>query len=157
MKYTDEIYEVRWKCHKNKRFCCHYPQLNSMFTSRYRLTRKGKCSKLQPSSISNLQKSLMSTIINLAQNFVGRNNLNLLQPIGQFGTRIHGGKDAASPRYIFTQLRYVWQSKWNMKTKMRMVGWIMSNKVICFSILPYLCCFGNIVLKSLHKTTCQND
>ncbi|XP_072178240.1 DNA topoisomerase 2-alpha-like [Diadema setosum] len=50
------------------------------------------------------EQSLMSTIINLAQNFVGSNNLNLLQPIGQFGTRLHGGKDAASPRYIFTQL-----------------------------------------------------
>ena len=46
----------------------------------------------------------MGTIINLAQNFVGSNNVNLLQPIGQFGTRIHGGKDAASPRYIFTML-----------------------------------------------------
>ncbi len=42
----------------------------------------------------------MSTIINLAQNFIGSNNINLLQPIGQFGTRLHGGKDAASPRYI---------------------------------------------------------
>ena len=50
----------------------------------------------------------MSTIINLAQNYVGSNNMNLLQPIGQFGTRLHGGKDAASPRYIFTQLRYVY-------------------------------------------------
>ncbi|KAL3855352.1 hypothetical protein ACJMK2_014568 [Sinanodonta woodiana] len=50
------------------------------------------------------EASLMGTIINLAQNFVGSNNLNLLQPIGQFGTRLHGGKDAASPRYIFTSL-----------------------------------------------------
>nr|CAD7454987.1 unnamed protein product [Timema tahoe] len=50
------------------------------------------------------EQSLMSTIINLAQNFVGSNNINLLQPIGQFGTRLIGGKDAASPRYIFTQL-----------------------------------------------------
>ena len=46
----------------------------------------------------------MGTIINLAQNYVGSNNINVLQPIGQFGTRIHGGKDAASPRYIFTML-----------------------------------------------------
>ena len=44
------------------------------------------------------------TIVNLAQNFVGSNNLNLLMPIGQFGTRIHGGKDSASARYIFTKL-----------------------------------------------------
>ncbi|XP_065280269.1 DNA topoisomerase 2-alpha-like [Dermacentor albipictus] len=50
------------------------------------------------------EASLMSTIINLAQNFVGSNNINLLLPIGQFGTRLQGGKDAASPRYIFTML-----------------------------------------------------
>lgn len=40
----------------------------------------------------------------MAQNFVGSNNLNLLEPIGQFGTRYQQGKDAASPRYIFTKL-----------------------------------------------------
>jgi len=50
------------------------------------------------------EASLMGTIINLAQNFVGSNNINLLQPIGQFGTRLAGGKDSASPRYIFTQM-----------------------------------------------------
>ena len=50
------------------------------------------------------EASLMGTIIHLAQNFVGSNNINLLQPIGQFGTRLSGGKDSASPRYIFTQL-----------------------------------------------------
>lgn len=52
------------------------------------------------------QVSLMMTIVGLAQNFVGSNNLNMLQPQGQFGTRLHGGKDSASPRYIFTMLRY---------------------------------------------------
>uniref|UniRef100_A0A0K2UGB3 DNA topoisomerase 2 n=1 Tax=Lepeophtheirus salmonis TaxID=72036 RepID=A0A0K2UGB3_LEPSM len=50
------------------------------------------------------EASLMGTIINLAQNFVGSNNVNLLLPIGQFGTRLAGGKDHASARYIFTQL-----------------------------------------------------
>ncbi|KAK3529180.1 hypothetical protein QTP70_019422 [Hemibagrus guttatus] len=50
------------------------------------------------------EASLMMTIVGLAQNFVGSNNLNLLQPLGQFGTRLHGGKDSASPRYIFTML-----------------------------------------------------
>jgi DNA topoisomerase-2 len=40
----------------------------------------------------------------MAQDFVGSNNLNLLVPSGQFGTRLAGGKDAASPRYIFTHL-----------------------------------------------------
>lgn len=40
----------------------------------------------------------------MAQDFVGSNNINLLEPRGQFGTRMAGGKDAASPRYIFTRL-----------------------------------------------------
>ena len=46
----------------------------------------------------------MGTIINMSQDFVGSNNVNLLMPVGQFGTRLVGGKDAASPRYIFTKL-----------------------------------------------------
>jgi len=40
----------------------------------------------------------------MAQNFVGSNNINLLVPSGQFGTRLQGGKDSASERYIFTYL-----------------------------------------------------
>ena len=50
------------------------------------------------------EQSLAATIVGLAQTFVGSNNTNLLEPIGQFGTRLQGGKDAASPRYIFTSL-----------------------------------------------------
>ena len=48
--------------------------------------------------------SLSQTIVGMAQDFVGSNNLNLLKPIGQFGNRMMGGKEAASPRYIFTNL-----------------------------------------------------
>ncbi|KAL6633719.1 hypothetical protein ACP70R_026390 [Stipagrostis hirtigluma subsp. patula] len=51
------------------------------------------------------EQSLASTIIGMAQSFVGSNNINLLHPGGQFGTRFQGGKDAASPRYIFTKLQ----------------------------------------------------
>ena len=36
--------------------------------------------------------------------YVGSNNMNMLYPGGQFGTRFQGGNDAASPRYIHTQL-----------------------------------------------------
>lgn len=46
--------------------------------------------------------SLYQTIISLAQDYVGANNINLLVPDGQFGTRLNGGSDSASPRYIFT-------------------------------------------------------
>ena len=50
------------------------------------------------------EASLNAAIVGMAQNFVGSNNINLLEPNGQFGTRIKGGGDSASERYIFTQL-----------------------------------------------------
>ena len=50
------------------------------------------------------EASLAGTIVGMAQTFVGSNNVALLYPAGQFGTRLLGGKDAASPRYIFTKL-----------------------------------------------------
>ena len=50
------------------------------------------------------EASLNGAIINMAQNFVGSNNIHLLEPNGQFGTRLHGGDDSASERYIFTLL-----------------------------------------------------
>jgi DNA topoisomerase-2 len=50
------------------------------------------------------EASLHGAIINMAQNYCGSNNINLLYPSGNFGTRRLGGKDSASPRYIFTQL-----------------------------------------------------
>jgi DNA topoisomerase-2 len=50
------------------------------------------------------EESLNKAIVGMAQNFVGSNNINLLFPSGQFGSRIKGGQDASSPRYIFTRL-----------------------------------------------------
>ena len=50
------------------------------------------------------EASLNGAIIGMAQNFVGSNNINLFEPNGQFGTRLSAGRDAASERYIFTQL-----------------------------------------------------
>ena len=50
------------------------------------------------------EASLNGAIVNMAQNYVGSNNINLLLPNGQFGTRLHGGDDSASERYIFTML-----------------------------------------------------
>ena len=48
--------------------------------------------------------SLQQTIIGLAQKFVGSNNVNCLEPSGNFGSRLQGGSDSASARYIFTRL-----------------------------------------------------
>lgn len=53
------------------------------------------------------EESLNKAIVGLAQNYVGANNINLLEPDGQFGTRLHLGKDSASPRYIFTKLERI--------------------------------------------------
>merc|ERR1719261_127972 len=50
------------------------------------------------------EMSLSGTIIQMAQDFVGSNNLNLLIPSGQFGTRLQGGSDHASARYIYTRM-----------------------------------------------------
>lgn len=48
------------------------------------------------------EKSIEDAIINMAQNYVGSNNINLLYPIGAFGTRY--GDDSGQSRYIYTKL-----------------------------------------------------
>ena len=53
------------------------------------------------------EQSLNNAIVGLAQNFVGSNNINLFEPCGQFGTRLQGGKDSASERYIYTHLNKI--------------------------------------------------
>ena len=50
------------------------------------------------------EASLEGTIKGMAQDYISANNMNILEPIGQFGTRLQGGKDAAQSRYIFTKL-----------------------------------------------------
>ncbi|KAK4226804.1 putative DNA topoisomerase 2 [Podospora fimiseda] len=50
------------------------------------------------------EASLQQTIIGLAQTYIGSNNINCLEPSGNFGSRLSGGKDAASARYIHTRL-----------------------------------------------------
>ena len=61
------------------------------------------------------EASLNAAIVGMAQDYVGSNNVNLLLPNGQFGTRLQGGKDSASERYIFTQLnpitRYIYRKE----------------------------------------------
>lgn len=59
------------------------------------------------------EQSLMQTIIGLAQNFIGSNNINLLKPNGGFGTRAAGGKDFSAARYIFTELTEITRKIFN--------------------------------------------
>ena len=53
------------------------------------------------------EMSLIKGIIGMAQEYVGSNNVAILMPNGQFGTRLMGGKDHASERYIYTQLNSI--------------------------------------------------
>lgn len=84
-------------------------QRKVLYACRSRQNTESKVSQLAgfistKTSYHHGEASLMGTIINMAQNYVGSNTYNLLVPKGQFGTRLMGGKDAASPRYIFTKL-----------------------------------------------------
>lgn len=51
------------------------------------------------------EQSLNDAIVGMAQDFMGANNIPWLVPQGQFGTRLQGGSDSASPRYIHTYLQ----------------------------------------------------
>lgn len=59
------------------------------------------------------EQSLVQTIIGLAQNFVGSNNINVLKPNGSFGSRAAGGKDFSAARYIFTELSEITRKIFN--------------------------------------------
>ncbi len=61
------------------------------------------------------EASLVQAIIHMAQHFRGANNLPLLQDNGQFGTRLLGGKDHASGRYIFTKLSPITRDIFHME------------------------------------------
>jgi len=50
-------------------------------------------------------------IIGMAANYPGSNNLNLLEPLGQFGSQLDN--NAAAPRYIFTRLSDNYKSVYN--------------------------------------------
>lgn len=50
------------------------------------------------------EAAMEETIVGMAQTVPGNNNINLLEPIGQYGTVIKGGKDAAAGRYVKTAI-----------------------------------------------------
>lgn len=50
------------------------------------------------------EMSLNGTIYGMNHDFVGSNNINLLCPVGQLGSRLELGADAASPRYVSTRI-----------------------------------------------------
>jgi len=53
------------------------------------------------------EHNLFDTLVKMAQSFPGSNNIPLFVRDGGFGSRLLGGKDAASPRYIYTKLEKI--------------------------------------------------
>ena len=86
------------------------------------------------------EMSLNGTIVNMAQDYPDSNNINLLAPNGQFGTRLEGGKDSASTRYIFTELEPITNVIYN-KNDMALYHYLeddgLSIEPICYApIIP---------------------
>lgn len=50
------------------------------------------------------ENNLFDTIVGMAHEYPGTNNIPLLYRDGQFGTRLEGGQDAAAARYIYTKM-----------------------------------------------------
>ena len=90
--------------------------------------------------------SLYSTTISLAQNFPCSNNINILQPNGQFGNRRDGGKHHASPRYIFTQLNpltpYIFKKEDEYVYKYNDDDGTKIEPVVYAPIIPMVLCNG---------------
>lgn len=87
--------------------------LYTMFKNNYK--EKIKVSNLsgaviERSSYHHGNSSIEGAVVNMAQNFINTNNINLLEPLGNYGSRLKGGLDAASSRYIFTKLSPITRS-----------------------------------------------
>ncbi len=73
------------------------------------------------------ETSLFGAIINMAQDYVGSNNYNLLKPLGQFGSRLKGGADHAAPRYIFTNLNELTRTIFNEDDSVLLTYLVVEN------------------------------
>ena len=93
------------------------------------------------------EASLQGAIINMAQDYCGSNNLNLLKPNGNFGSRRMGGKDAASPRYIFTQLneltKYIYNNKDEIVLEYNTEEGDVVEPIVYYPIIPMILVNGS--------------
>lgn len=103
------------------------------------------------------EASLQGAIINMAQDYVGSNNINVFKPSGNFGSRRLGGEDAASPRYIFTKLNKVTKLIYNDKDEPILEyqleeGDVVEPKVY-FPIIPMVLVNGTKGIGTGYSTT----
>ena len=105
----------------------------------------------------------MMTIINLAQNYVGSNNLNLLEPIGQFGTRLQGGKFADFKKFKYFNFTHNDSSRLSsQQARMRpaldtYTRSSVLSRVSCFASMTTPCCGTTSTTASAlsQRITCQ--
>jgi DNA topoisomerase-2 len=103
------------------------------------------------------EASLHSTTISMCQDFVGSNNINLLQPLGQFGTRSHGGSDSASERYIFTNLspitRFIFPERDETILNYLCDDGVSVEPNYYIPIIPFVLCNGQLGIGTGYSTT----
>jgi DNA topoisomerase-2 len=101
------------------------------------------------------EASLGSTIVGLAQNFPGSNNVNLLEPIGQFGSILNSA--SASTRYIFTKhskfMRKILKIDDDLILESRMEEGINLEPISYFPIIPLWLVNGAVGIGTGHSVT----
>ena len=112
------------------------------------------------SSYHHGEKSLQDAIVGMAQIYVGANNVNLLEPVGQFGSRIQGGHDSASPRYIHTRLsklaRAIFREEDTPVLKFLDDDGQTIEPEWYISVLPHILCNGALGIGSGYSTNIPN-
>jgi len=92
------------------------------------------------------EASLQEAIVNLAQNFTGSNNINLLNPCGSFGTR--AGDEHASARYIYTYVETITEKLFRVEDNCILENIIDEGDIVEYKnfipILPIILINGSI-------------
>lgn len=84
--------------------------------------------------------SLCKVMSGMAQDFVGSNNMNILNPKGQFGTRNRNGEDCAAPRYTAVSPSPFWSYIWKPEDSCLYERAIEEGKKVEYkSFFPILC------------------
>lgn len=136
--------------------------LNKKYKGEIKVAQLG-ASVAEYTSYHHGEASLYGTIINMAQDFTGSNNINLLVPEGQFGSRLtSNGSDAASPRYIYTKLNEITKKLFN-ENDLKIVNYLEDdgNKIepeFFVPILPLILINGSIGIGTGYSTNipCHN-
>lgn len=93
----------------------------------------------------------------MAQDYTFSNNLPLLVPQGQFGTRFLGGKDSASARYIFTKLQPITRRMFKADDDLVLThndddGFVVEPKVY-YPVIPLLLVNGSSGIGTGYSTS----